>query len=114
MWERYYREDNARSAELGAAEEELRRVFPDCKRAALEVMKKCGFVLGGRPERNPLPRVLEEVLASQEMLGAPPWVTGPRMVCAWQQRKARSNVEWGPLKFFRDAHWLGVASEVER
>ncbi|MBS1803535.1 MAG: hypothetical protein JST28_09210 [Acidobacteria bacterium] len=110
FWERHYREENeaqarearARIAELARRREE----FPDCARAVKAVMRGCGFVAGD--ERNKLPGVLLQVLTAEwQRVQRPPWITGPDMIEAWHRRKRSDGPRYGPLKFYRDGHWLG-------
>jgi len=107
---RYYAEKNAADAEKAAAEQaeeqKLREEFPDRKSALAKVRKRCGFAWAQGDELGP---ILEQVFRDQQDLGKPVWRIASQMIAMWElQRRQgeRLRARFGPVKFYRDGHWL--------
>jgi hypothetical protein len=117
MWAGYYVDQNTRVAEANRAaldaaaadEAEAQREYPDLETALARMRKHCGFAWSEGDELGP---VLRQVFADQLEMGKPVWRTARQMVSAWLlQRKQgrRLRARFGPMKFFRDGHWLDPA-----
>ena len=115
VWEKHYREQNLQkavaashaSAKQAAEEEALRAEYPSLETALARVRKRCGFAWGGAGDE--LGPVLCEVFRDQEEMGKPVWRTAGQMVAMWELQRAQGSklrARYGPLKFFRDGHWL--------
>ncbi len=108
-----YAGQNAKSAEARAVRDadaakdaELAREYPDLETALAKMRKRCGFAWAEGDELGP---VLRQVFRDQEELGKPVWRTAAQMIAAWalQRRQGtRLRARYGPMKFFRDGHWL--------
>lgn len=117
MWEGYYtaQNDEEAAAARAVAEAEaqkdavLRAEFPDLEAALTRLRRRCGFAWSEGDELGP---VLRQVFADQAEMGKPFWKTAGQMASAWELQRSqgiRLRARYGPLKFFRDGHWLDSA-----
>lgn len=112
-WREYYLAENRKACEAAEAEaakeRELQREYPDLQTALRKVRLKCGFSCTEGDELGPM---LAQVFRDQEEMGKPYWRTAPQMVSAWELQREqgpRLRARYGPMKFFRDGHWLNPA-----
>lgn len=109
-WRRHYVDENRKAEEtaalLRAEEIALEREYPDIETGLAKMRKQCGFAWAEGDELGP---VLRQVVLDQLEMGKPVWRTIAQMRAMWKlqvQQGARLRARYGPLKFFRDGHWL--------
>ncbi len=109
-WRAYYLGQNRKTliaTEAGAADERaLKEKYPSQRVAISRVRLECG--LAGE-DGDELSEVLGRVFQDQEQMGVPVWRVAPRMIEAWKLQRCQGiklRAKFGPLKFFKDGHWI--------